>query len=72
MNRRRGLALISYGIVMGPTATAISALVSQRLSGISRVASWTILTVALSAGAILLSESGLTILERCFRFNRNR
>lgn len=71
INRRRGFVLVAYGVVMGPTATAIGALVSQRLNGVARITSWAIVTVALSAGAIFASESGLNILEWCFRSNRN-
>jgi hypothetical protein len=70
-NRHRGLAVISYGIVMGPTATAIGALVTQRLSGVARVACWSIVTTVLAIGAVFVAEPGLVILDRCLRSRRN-
>jgi hypothetical protein len=72
VDRRRSFALISYGIVMGPTVTAIGALVSQRWAGAARVASWTIVTTVLAISAVFVAEPGLTILDRCLRPRRYR
>lgn len=70
--RRSGFAFISYGIAVGPVATAIGALVAECWEGITRVVVWTTVTTVLAVGAIFLAEPGLAILSRFFRTARNR
>jgi hypothetical protein len=71
-NRRQGLILIPYGIVMGPTVTAIGALVTQRLTGIARVTSWISVTAVLAIGAIFAAEPALVLLDKYLWAHRER
>jgi hypothetical protein len=70
--KRSGLEFIPYGIATGPVATAIGALATERLGGMTRVVVWTTVTTILAVGAILLAEPGLVILGRFFRTTLNR
>lgn len=69
--RPSGLEYISYGIVVGPVATAIGALVAERWGGVTRLVVWSTVTMALAVGAVLLAEPGLVALSRFFRAARN-
>ena len=71
-NRRSGLEHITYGIAMGPITTAIGALVSERLVGITRIAVWSTVTTILAIGAVVLAEPSLNILSRFLRVARGR
>jgi hypothetical protein len=71
-SRRRGLKLISYGIVMGPITTALGAFLSQRLTGATRITVWLIATALLAIAAIFAAKPGLVMLDRCLRPNRDR
>jgi hypothetical protein len=69
-SKRPGSDFILYGIVIGPVATAVGALVSERLHGTTRLVAWSTVTAILAVCAILLAEPGLVILGRIFRATR--
>lgn len=65
--KRSGSNFITYGIAIGPVATAVGALVTARLEGTTRIVVWSTVTAILAVCAILLAEPGLVILGRIFR-----
>ncbi len=67
-----GLSAIYYGLVAGPVATALGAVVSIRLTGTARAVVWVSATSVLAAGAIYLAQPGMELIRRCLRSVRLR